>query len=345
MKKVHIVIPDLFLPRQLAAYASADLRLPALEKLLSRSQVSPLQPGSLEAWLCGHFGVAESAIAPLTLQADGVPAGAACWLRADPVSISMQRKQTILQADLSISAEEAGQLCASLNAHFAVDGLRFLAPHPQRWYLQLQQQPVMQTYPLPQVVGADMHAHLPYGKDALRWHSVINEIQMLFHEHAVNQAREQRGEVPVSGVWLWGEGKLAEIQPQPVARMAGDSELAFAFALAAGISVLKETDPIPVRFFKEEGDLLLVWEGLRSALQRADIGTWRAAVQQFENSYAAPLLAALSAGKIEQITLDVLSEGASRRFVLTRATLWKIWRLPRPLLHYALVSALPQDFS
>ena len=341
MKKVHIVIPDLFLPQQLAAYASADLRLPALEKLLSRSQVSPLQPGSLEAWLCGNFGVAETAIAPLTLQADGVPAGVDYWLRADPVSISMQRDQTILQADLALSSEEAGQLCASLNAHFMEDGLRFLAPHPQRWYLQLEHEQAMQTYPLPQVVGADMHAHLPYGKDALRWHSVMNEIQMLFYEHAVNQAREQRGESPVSGVWLWGAGKLAEIMPQPFTRMAGDSELAFAFAQAAGISVLKETDPIPASFIKEEGDLLLVWEGLRSALQRADIGKWRAAVQQFESAYAGPLLAALSAGYVEQITLDVLSEGASRRFVLTRSSLWKIWRLPKPLLHYALKQDTP----
>lgn len=341
MKKVHIIIPDLFLPRQLAAYASADLRLPALEKLLSRSQVLPLQPDSLEAWLCGHFGVAETAIAPLTLQADGVPAGAAYWMRADPVSISMQRDQTILQADLALSAEEAGQLCVSLNAHFAVDGLRFLAPHPQRWYLQLEHEQTMQTYPLPQVVGADMHAHLPHGKDALRWHSVINEIQMLFHEHAVNQAREQRGEIPVSGLWLWGEGKLAEMLSQPFTRMAGDSELAFAFAQAAGLSVLKETDLMPASFVKEEGDLLLVWEGLRSALQRADIGKWREAVQQFERNYAGPLLAALSAGQIEQITLDVLSEGTSCRFVLTRATLWKIWKLPKPLLHYALA----QDFS
>ena len=336
MKKVHIVIPDLFLPTQLAAYACADLRLPALEKLLSRSQVSSLLPGSLEAWLCGHFGVDETAIAPLTLQADGVPAGADYWLRADPVSISMQRDQTILQADIALSAEEAAQLCASLNAHFAVDGLHFIAPHPQRWYLQLQHAPVMQTYPLPQVVGTEMHAHLPYGKDALRWHGVINEIQMLFYEHAVNQAREQRGEMPVSGVWLWGEGKLAEMLLQPFAKMAGDSELAYAFAQAAGISVLKETDRIPVSVIKEEGDLLLVWEGLRSALQGADIGKWRTVVQQFEKNIAAPLLAALAAGQIEQITLDVLSEGSSRRFVLTRTSLWKFWRRSPPLMNYAL---------
>ena len=336
MKKVHIVIPDLFLPQQLAAYASADLSLPALEKLLARAQFAQLKVDTPEAWLCESFGVDKMAIAPLTLQADGVQPGASYWLRADPVGISMQRSQMILQGDLALTEEEAAQLCASLNAHFAPDGLQFFAPHPQRWYLQLDQAPAIETHPLPQVVGADVHAHLPFGADALRWHSVFNEIQMLFYEHAVNQAREQRGALPVSAVWLWGGGKLAKSLLQPFSGVAGDSDLALAFALAAGTPGLNATDLMSASFAAESGDLLLVWEGLRSALQGADIAKWRSAVQQFEKVYAEPLLAALAAGLIEQLTIDVLSEGASRRFVVSRASLWKLWCLPKPLLRYAL---------
>ncbi|HUX90460.1 MAG TPA: hypothetical protein VMV48_07180 [Gallionellaceae bacterium] len=336
MKKIHVVIPDLFLPQQLAAYASGDLRLPALEKVLARARVEARHTDTLERWLCEHFGVDDMAIAPLTLLADGVQPGESYWLRADPVGISMQRDQTILQADIALTAEEAAQLCASLNAHFAADGLHFVAPHPQRWYLQLEQVPALQTHPLPQVVGADIHAHLPSGGDALRWHSVFNEIQMLFYEHAVNQAREQRGELPVSGVWLWGGGKAAKDLGRAFACVAGDSELATAFAQAAGIPVVQSVAQM-LRGVGS-GDCLLVWEGLRAALQNADIGKWRSRLQQFENEYAVPLLAALSAGLVEQITLDVLSEGASRRYVLTRAARWKLWRLPKPLLHYALVT-------
>jgi hypothetical protein len=336
MKKVHIVIPDLFLPQQLAAYASADLSLPALEKLLARAEVEPLAIDTLEAWLCESFGVAELAIAPLTLQADGVMPLDAYWLRADPVGISMQRDQMVLQADLTLAVNEAAQLCASLNAHFAGEGLRFVAPHPQRWYLQLDKTPDMQTHPLPQVVGANVHAHLPYGADALHWHSVFNEIQMLFYEHAVNQAREQRGELPVNAVWLWGGGKAATNLRQPFALVAGDSELALAFAQAMEIPALVPAEPLLTGKAEQGGEALLVWEGLRLALQSADIAKWRASVQQFEADFAAPLLAALAAGQLEQITLDVLSEGESRRFVLTRSALWKLWRLPKPLLHYAL---------
>lgn len=334
MKNVHIAIPDLFLPQQLAAYASADLRLPALEKMLVRARVCPLQTDTLEAWLCERFGVDDLAIAPLTLQADGVQPECAYWLRADPVGIAMQRDEMVLQADIALTADEATKLCESLNAHFAGDGLRFVAPHPQRWYLRLDSVPDMATCPLPQVAGANMHAHLPWGADALRWHGVLNEIQMLFYGNAVNQAREQRGERPVSGVWLWGGGKPARELLRPFAAIAGDGELASAFAQAAGIPVVQGAAQLVS--YAGNGDCLLVWESLRAALHSADIGNWRAALQQFETEYAAPLLAALAAGEIGQITLEVLSEGASRRFVVTRPALWKIWRRPRPLLHYAL---------
>ena len=334
MKNVHIVIPDLFLPQQLAAYAAGDLRLPALEKMLARAQPSTLNIDTLEAWLCDTFSV--QAIAPLTLQADGVPPGDAYWLRADPVGISMQRDQMVLQGNLDISVAEAAQLCASLNTHFAVDGLRFMAPHPQRWYLQLAQQPDINTHPLSKVMGADMHAHLPFGADALHWHSVLNEIQMLFYEHAVNEARALSGKQVINAVWLWGGGKLQAALTKPFSITAGESELTLAFAQAAGIPFVSGIDAIPAAKWAAEGDLLLVYESLRVAMQKADIGHWRAALQLFETNYAAPLLTQLAAGQIKNITIDVLGENTSRRFVLTRAALRKFWLLPKPLLHYAL---------
>ena len=336
MKKVHIVIPDLFLPQQLAAYACADLSLPALEKLLARGQRSALNVDTLEEWLCEQFGLKGMAIAPLTLQADGMAAGDGYWLRADPVGIVTQREQMILRADITLSDEEAAQLCASLNAHFADYGLRFVAPHPQRWYLQLDHVPEMHTHALAQVVGADMHAHLPYGADALRWHGVQNEIQMLFYEHAVNQARERRGEPVVNSVWLWGGGQFCASLQQSFSGVAGDSELARAFAQAAGLPVMPVSDRVPVQLDKWDGELLLVCESLRNALQRADIALWRKALLQFENIHLAPLLQSLASGQLDLITVDAISEGATCRYSLTRPALWKIWCFSKPLLHYAL---------
>jgi hypothetical protein len=334
MKNIRIVIPDLFLPRQLAAYASREMALPALEKLLARAQLSTHASQPLEQWLCDCFGINNGGVAPFTLMADGVPPLESYWLRADPVRIDMQRDQLVLQDAFALSEKDAEQLCASLNAHFAVDGLHFVAPHPQRWYLRLTHTPELETDALPQVIGENIQGHLPRGKDALRWHSVFNEIQMLFYEHAVNQARESRGEFPVSALWLWGGGKFTREVLQPFSALAGDSELASAIARAAGVPIV-EPEFFWAAGSDQCGELLLVYEGLRGALRRADIALWRNTLTQFEANYAAPLLDALVTGQVARITIDVLSDGMTHQFILTRATLLKFWRLSKPLLHYS----------
>lgn len=332
MRSLHLVIPDLLLPKQLAEYAGKDLPLPALEKLLARATVNPIPEDTLESWLCRAYGVDEHAIAPVTLLADGMDAGGDYWLRADPVGLVMQQTRMVLQADVELSAEEAAQLCASLNRHFADDGMQFAAPHPQRWYLRLQEVPQLVTQPLSQVLGGDMHAHLPEGRDALHWHGVLNEIQMLLFAHEVNQAREQRGVPAVSGVWLWGGGYYPQALPQAFAAVLTDSDLARAFAQASGALIVESLD---WQALTADATLLVCQEGLRNALHRADIQRWRSALQALENDIFKPALAALAQGKIGQIALDTLIEGGARRFVVKRADLWKFWRFSMKLQHYA----------
>ena len=334
MKNVHVVIPDLLLPQEVAAEACAGLKLPALEKLLARAKSAPLSTESLEAWLCGAFGVADQAIAAVTLQADGMDPGAAYWLRADPVHLRIQRDQLILQPDVRLAADEAAQLCASLNAHFAVAGLCFFAPRPQRWYLRLDAARDMTTYPLAQVAGRNVRAHLPHGPDALRWHGMFNEIQMLLFEHVVNRAREARGELPINSVWLWGGGRAAGQLVRPSTKLCGDSDLAGAFAQAAGIPCEPLPDDVARCIEGDGGNVLIVWEGLRRALQHGDLHAWRDGLQRFEQGCAEPLLNALHAGHIAQLTLDALQTGASHRFMLTRSAAWKLWRRPKPLARY-----------
>ena len=335
MRSVHLVIPDLFLPHEVAAEACAGLKLPALEKLLARAQSAPLSAESLEAWLCRVFGVAGQAIAAVTLRADGMEPGAAYWLRADPVHLRIQRDQLILQPDVRLATDEAAQLCASLNAHFAGAGLYFFAPHPQRWYLRLDAAPDMTTFPLAQVAGKNVHAHLPQGPDALRWHSVFNEIQMLLFEHAVNQAREARGELPINSVWLWGGGRAAHQLARPFAKLCSDSALAGAFVQVADIRCEPLPDDVTRCVEGGGGGVLIVREELHRALQHGDLHAWRDGLQRFEQGCAAPLLNALHAGRIAQLTLDALQTGASYRFMLTRGAAWKLWKRAKPLARYS----------
>jgi len=336
MKNVHIVVPYLFLPKHVATEASSGLALPALLTLLSRAQSSQLPPGTLEDWLCDIFGVKDRAIAPVTLQADGAGQGTSYWLRADPVHLRLQRDQLILQSAGALISEEAKQLCAILNAHFSDEGLNFFAPHPQRWYLQLDAPPDISTHHLAQVIGKDVQKYLPHGLEALHWHGVFNEIQMLLFENEVNLAREMRGELPINSVWFWGGGHETGKLAQPFVKIYGDSELAEAFARVAGVLYAPlDCDTSHYHPPNESGDELIVFESLRHALQNEDVYAWREGVLHFENTYAVPLLGALRSGQIEQLTLDIPGEVATRRWVLSRTASWKFWLRKKPLANFS----------
>lgn len=331
---LHLVVPGLLLPASTAVEACSGLNLRALQKVLARARAEPLAATSLEAWLCTAFGITDMAIAPVTLEADGVVPGKAAWMRADPVYILLQREQMILQGRLQLSADEAQALCASLNAHFAQEGLHFIAPHPQRWYVRMDELPDMRTLPLAQVAGHNVRKLLPQGADALRWNQLGNEIQMLFYEHAVNQAREARGEVPVNSVWFWGSGRRGAALSKPFSKVWGDSELAAAFAQVAEIPHA----PLLLQAMQcvagESGGILVVWEGLRTALQKGDLHAWRVSLQELEQRYIAPWLTALRRGHVARMVLHVPDEGVAQSYDLSCGAAWKIWCRGKHLARY-----------
>ena len=150
-------------------------------------------------------------VAHFTAALDGLDHGHN-WLRADPVHLQVNMDQLLLVpgSALQISAEDADALTTALNRHFAEDGLQFVAPHPNRWYVRLTHTAAVTHTPLDQVAGQNINDFLPQGADAMRWHQWLNEIQMLLYTHPANDAREQQGLPLIHSVWFWGEGT-----PQP----------------------------------------------------------------------------------------------------------------------------------
>jgi hypothetical protein len=333
MKSVHLVIPDLFLPKDFAAEVCADLSLPALESLLGKGRSEILEPVALEEFLCGLFDMqsdGDAPIAAISAAFDGLAAG--CWLRADPVHLRLQRDQMLLLAHSEIGADEAGQMCASLNEYFAGQGMEFFAPHPLRWYVRLDSLPDIRTRPVSQVIGSDVRRALPSGADAAHWHRLSNEIQMLLFAHPLNESRDERGELTVNSVWLWGAGH--SVSPQKNYSNASSNEvLVEMLAAAAGVAFSAWTGHW--RDAEKDDRQLLVWTGLRSALQSGDLAAWRNALQDFESGYAQPLWQALRDGKIARLHLDILSAYGIRRVMLTRGDAWSFWRRARRLAEYS----------
>ena len=326
MKSVHLVIPDLFLPKDFAAEVCAGLSLPALQKLLARGRSEMLEPVPLENMLCELFGVPchpEAPIAPISAAYDGLAAG--CWLRADPVHLRLQRDQMLLLPNVDISADEAGEMCASLNEHFAGQGMEFFAPHPLRWYAKFDVLPDIKTVPMSQTYGRDVQGMLPRGAEAMHWHQLFNEIQMLLHGHPLNEAREARAALPIHSVWLWGCGCSENTTLQKnYDIVSSDDVSAKMFAAASGVPFYEWSEQW--REEKTNGKQLLVWTSLQSALQRGDLAAWRTAMQNFESGYAQPLWQMLRSGKVAYLQLDILGGDNIRRVRLARNDTWAFWR-------------------
>ena len=194
------------------------------------------------------------------------------------MSLQLQRAQVLVLPEAMPGKDDAESVCTALNAHFAEAGLRFFAPHPQRWYLQAEAEPQLTTSPLRQVVWRDAKLYQPQGADALRWQRIITEMQMLLYAHPLNQAREARGEAMISSLWLWGGGRGVPLL-KAFETFGGDSSLAAAFAQTADIPYAESLQTM-LDGQSENGLWVCVAAG--DAQRRGDLYAWREAVQRIE---------------------------------------------------------------
>ncbi len=317
----HLFVPDFF---SVDAAPPAD-RFAALETLAARGRRTAPDALSAHAWLFGQFGVGRQhdwPVAPYALLGEGGAPGDDGWLRADPVQLRAASEGLALveAAPGDIRREEADALAATLNAHFGAGTL--LAPSPARWYLRLPQPAEVETTP-PSAALGPVSAHLPRGRDALRLHALMNEAQMLLHEHPVNAAREARDEAELNSLWLWGGGAFAPATARPFSAVFADDPLARGLALAAGIAVR----PPPASA-----------AALRAALPREGVVLLAAnpprdtdALEALERDGFAPLLAALKEGAIGMLSLHLFGDGRALEVETVRADLRRFWRRRKPL--------------
>lgn len=178
---------------------------------------------------------------------------------------------------------------------------------------------------------------MPDGSKGPHWRAVLNEIQMLLHEHPVNSAREARGAPTVNGLWLWGAGRIAATPSTAYVRMTSDNPVAKGLALAAG----KRHAPLPASArewldgFDRTGVEAVVLDALRMPAAYGDMSAWRASLETLEHEWFAPLLAALRAGRIGMITVFAPCVSQTIETETTRQDLRFFWRRRRRLAAYA----------
>lgn len=57
------------------------------------------------------------------------------------------------------------------------------------------------------VLGKPVNPYIEQSRAHLPWYQLLNEMQMFLHQHELNQARLQRGQLPLNSLWCWGAGR------------------------------------------------------------------------------------------------------------------------------------------
>lgn len=198
--------------------------------------------GGLHAFFPAPDGLA---VAALTREWAAGDAGTACWLRADPawVQPEMNGARLLACGRMDLSAEEAAMLVQVLAPVFDEAGMTLLATTPDHWHVRLPADMPPPAFASPeQALGEDLFEHLPHGEEGRRWRWLLNEIQVLLHQHPINVARRERGQPPINSLWLWGAGSLPDCVSTALAGVVSDDALVIALARRAGIPALPRDD-------------------------------------------------------------------------------------------------------
>lgn len=290
-----------------------------LAKLLSKGKTTWV-PMPLEALVSERFSLKAAPDYPLgaiAANADGRDAHGGYWLRADPVHLILQRDSFSLgePVPLGMAAEHAQLLVAALNTHFLSEGLEFILGNSGNWYLRLSDDPQIPTQLPNAALGKNIHGYMPQGAYASKWRSILNEVQMLFFEHPVNQLRESLGEIPVNSIWLSGGGYLpVKSDLQNVELILADAPLHRGLAELAGI----QCQPVPT-------DMEAIFG---SAYQQVCL---HLATGVHVDTWLNMLYGMLKERKIKQLTLNIGYYDKCLVAEVTAGDLYRFWRRIKPI--------------
>jgi hypothetical protein len=345
--RLVLVLPDLY-PARLSDGARAALpRLPALERWLARGSIAAVDQ-DWRRWLlreyCAgrHAGAALASVAAVAVA--GVPAQAQRWL-ATPIHYvaGLDTLRVHPAGLLVLSDSEQQALAADFAQVFRGSGWMLHATGRRELLLSGGADLEVQSTDPARWLGTALAEGLPTGAGASELRRLASELEMWLHEHPVNQARERRGELVASGLWLWGGGGPLAIVAEaaapgaPGAPAAAVAKLPKACAADLFVDGLWQLAgavpaPVPVRLAAGqgaagEGDTLVICE-LGSA---PDPGT----LERIERDWLAPALVQWQAGAWQSITLLA----GTRVVTLQRdagfmrwfeVSFWRALRRPRP---------------
>jgi len=308
-------------------------RLPALETLLSRALRAPLSQGWRDELRRRFAAAAEwelplAAVAASGLDLAPVTTAPRYWL-ATPVHFfaGLDNVQLHPAGLLALPAPTQSALAAEFNVAYADTPWRLHATGKRELLLSGLVLAASAADPAASI-GADLRAGLPQGPDAATLRRLGVEIEMWLHEHRINRERQARGELPVSGLWLWGAMPPVQADGRAQSPPAQSPQSARLYGEDAYIEALWRLRGSPAESLPDGFGHIARSDAHATVVLYPTLGAEGAlgAFEHLEQSWLAPALKALRARQLSSVT--VLAGSFAYR--LTRWSLARFWRSRPP---------------
>jgi hypothetical protein len=236
--------PDPSLQLWLPALAHFEPAHP-LRAWLARADRLPAGGSGYLGGLGDHFPGVDATVpaAAITRQFLAGDAGGDLWLSADPawVQPDMNGVRLLACGQMQLDMDAAQAFAEVLRPVFDEAGMQLEISTPDRWHLRLPPDTSLPDFAAPeQALGEDLAQHVPQGAQGRRWRVLLNDIQVLLHQHPLNAQRQAHGWAPINSLWLWGGGRLPTLSSQ-LSGVVSDDLLLRALAARAGVSLQART--------------------------------------------------------------------------------------------------------
>lgn len=226
--------------------------------------------------------------------------------------------------ELHVTEEESIELANAARSVFELDGFSLQHLSAQDWRIT----PMTAGHPgIPgatpaAAVDRDIDAWWPQGTVARPWRRLVNEIQMEWYAHPVNEARRDRGQPEINTLWLFG-GSPQWKPKLDATRLVGGPAWVQGLAQAAGLPWEALTDNIA-----SPGTIACVGS-LDLAHREEDWGRWLIEMARLDSTLFTAAQQALTEGRVDSIELILTGHDRIAQLVIPSKRGLARW-LPTP---------------
>jgi hypothetical protein len=355
VREVVIVISDLYVSQEEPEQQlPAGVSLPGLAHVVRFGTRVDVGTGGWRSWLASRVGapVAITSAAPATVAALAVADSASPSAEAAPVStgawlatpVHLLAGLTSVHADrrsvLHLPRADMAALEADFQRTFADTGFALRSLESGDFLLlgnaaapQLPRDAVAASEPA-RFLGQDIAHGMRGGVVVPALRRLGGELEMWLHAHPVNDARRQRGEPPVTGLWLWGEGAASTAAGATRDEVHGADPTLFygtdAYLQGLSVHLGAKVSPLPSQLadvfsYPLAQRAVLVIE-IAPMLHSKPEWSFFDALMQIDRKFMAPAVRALGDHKFEELVVVA----NDRQLTLRARDRFKLWRQPKP---------------